>query len=294
MKPRRLGRGLDFLLSTPEQAPESPPAPSEAIEVTRIQSNPWQPRTKFDETQLEQLADSIRRHGVVQPIVVRKIAEGQFQLVAGERRLIASKKAGLDLIPAIVKDFDDREMLVVALVENVQREDLGAIERARAFKRLGDEQGFSHQAIAEASGLGRSTVSNALRLLELDSESLAALERGEITEGHARALLAESDLASRRQLMARMINEKMSVRTTEQEVKFAVTPKQGKQRRKGSADARALERRLNEATGLKVRIEERGAGGRVVITYPTLADFDRLFTRLVGTHPDELEEAAGA
>jgi ParB family chromosome partitioning protein len=294
MKPRRLGRGLDFLLSTPEQAPESPPAPSEAIEVTRIQSNPWQPRTKFDETQLEQLADSIRRHGVVQPIVVRKIAEGQFQLVAGERRLIASKKAGLDRIPAIVKDLDDREMLVVALVENVQREDLGAIERARAFKRLGDEQGFSHQAIAEASGLGRSTVSNALRLLELDPESLAALERGEITEGHARALLAETDLKSRRQLLARMINEKMSVRTTEQEVKLATTPKQGKQKRKGSADARALERRLNEATGLKVRIEEHGAGGRVVITYSTLADFDRLFTRLVGTHPDELEEAAGA
>jgi ParB family chromosome partitioning protein len=294
MKPRRLGRGLDFLLSTPEQAPESPPAPSEAIEVTRIQSNPWQPRTKFDETQLEQLADSIRRHGVVQPIVVRKIAEGQFQLVAGERRLIASKKAGLDRIPAIVKDLDDREMLVVALVENVQREDLGAIERARAFKRLGDEQGFSHLAIAEASGLGRSTVSNALRLLELDPESLAALERGEITEGHARALLAETDLTSRRQLLARMVNEKMSVRTTEQEVKFAATPKPGKQKRKGSADARALERRLNEATGLKVRIEEHGAGGRVVLTYSTLADFDRLFTRLVGTHPDELEEAAGA
>jgi ParB family chromosome partitioning protein len=294
MKPRRLGRGLDFLLSTPEQAPESTPAPSEAIEVGRIQSNPWQPRTKFDETQLEQLADSIRRHGVVQPIVVRKIADGQFQLVAGERRLIASKKAGLERIPAIVKDLDDREMLVVALVENVQREDLGAIERARAFKRLGDEQGFSHQAIAEASGLGRSTVSNALRLLELDSESLAALERGAITEGHARALLAETDLASRRQLLARMINEKMSVRTIEQEVKIAATPKTGKQGRKGSADARALERRLNEATGLKVRIEERGAGGRVVITYPTLADFDRLFTRLVGTRPDELEEAAGA
>jgi ParB family chromosome partitioning protein len=294
MKPRRLGRGLDFLLSSPEQVPESTPAPSEAIDVARIQSNPWQPRTKFDETQLEQLADSIRRHGVVQPIVVRKIAEGQFQLVAGERRLIASKKAGLDRIPAIVKDLDDREMLVVALVENVQREDLGAIERARAFKRLGDEQGFSHQAIAEASGLGRSTVSNALRLLELDPASLAALERGEITEGHARALLAETDLASRRQLLERMIDEKMSVRTTEQEVKLAITPKPGKHKRKGSADARALERRLNEATGLKVRIEERGAGGRVVLTYATLAEFDRLFTRLVGTHPDELEEAAGA
>jgi len=294
MKPRRLGRGLDFLLSSPEQVPESTPAPSEAIDVARIQSNPWQPRTKFDETQLEQLADSIRRHGVVQPIVVRKISEGQFQLVAGERRLIASKKAGLDRIPAIVKDLDDREMLVVALVENVQREDLGAIERARAFKRLGDEQSFSHQAIAETSGLDRSTVSNALRLLELDPVSLVALERGEITEGHARALLAESDLASRRQLLARMIDEKMSVRTTEQEVKLAITPKPGKHKRKGSADARALERRLNEATGLKVRIEERGAGGRVVLTYATLAEFDRLFTRLVGTHPDELEEAAGA
>jgi ParB family chromosome partitioning protein len=292
MKPRRLGRGLDFLLSGPEQAPET--APSESIEISRIQSNPWQPRSKFDETQLDQLADSIRRHGVVQPIIVRKIADGEFQLVAGERRLIASRKAGLDRIPAVVRTMDDREMLVVALVENVQREDLGAIERARAFKRLGDEQGFSHQAIAEASGLGRSTVSNALRLLELDPESLGALERGDITEGHARALLAEIDLANRRQLLARMINEKMSVRTTEQEVKLGSLPTPPKHKKKGSADARALERRLTEATGLKVRIEERGTGGRVVISYATLADFDRLFTRLVGARPDELEEGAVA
>lgn len=292
MKPRRLGRGLDFLLSAPEQVPES--APVETIEISRIQANPWQPRTKFDETQLEQLADSIRRHGVVQPIVVRKAAGDQFQLVAGERRLIASKKAGLERIPATVRTLDDREMLVVALVENVQREDLGAIERARAFKRLGDEQGLSHQAIAEASGLGRSTVSNALRLLELDSESLAALERGEITEGHARALLAEGNLTARRQLLSRMIEEKMSVRTTEQEVKIGVSVAPGKPKRRGSADARALEKRLAEATGLKVRIEERGSGGRVVITYPTLADFDRLFTRLVGSGPDELEDVASA
>ncbi len=185
-------------------------------------------------------------------------------------------------------------MLVVALVENVQREDLGAIERARAFKRLGDEQGLSHQAIADASGLGRSTVSNALRLLELDAESLDALERGAITEGHARALLAEADLAARRQLLSRMIEEKMSVRTTELEVKLVGSTKPGKERRKSSADARSLEKRLAEATGLKVRIEERGTGGRVVISYPTLADFDRLFTRLVGTGPDELEEAANA
>src|SRR5262249_8379021 len=148
----------------------------------------------------------------VQPIVVRKMAGDQYQLVAGGRRLIASKKAGLDRIPATGRNLDDREMLLVALVENVQREDLGALASPRAFKRLADEQGFSHQAIAEASGLGRSTVSNALRLLELDTDSLAALERGDITEGHARALLAEADLATRRQLLARMINEKMSVR----------------------------------------------------------------------------------
>lgn len=292
MKPRRLGRGLDFLLSAPEQVPEATPV--ETIEIPRIQSNPWQPRTKFDETQLDQLADSIRRHGVVQPIVVRKTAGDQFQLVAGERRLIAAKRAGLDRIPATIRNLDDREMLVVALVENVQREDLGAIERARAFKRLGDEQGLSHQAIADASGLGRSTVSNALRLLELDAESLDALERGAITEGHARALLAEADLAARRQLLSRMIEEKMSVRTTELEVKLVGSTKPGKERRKSSADARSLEKRLAEATGLKVRIEERGTGGRVVISYPTLADFDRLFTRLVGTGPDELEEAANA
>jgi ParB family chromosome partitioning protein len=292
MKPRRLGRGLDFLLSAPERHESD--AAVETIEVAKIQSNPWQPRTRFEEEQLDSLARSIARHGIIQPIVVRRLADGQVQLVAGERRLLAAKRAGLNRVPAVVRALEDGDMLVVALVENIQREDLGAVERARAFKRLTDEHGLSHQQIAEAAGLARPTVSNALRLLELDAKSIAALEQGEITEGHARALLAETDIAARNRLLDRMRNEKLSVRSAEEEVKTTVTSKPTTARRAGTPDARMLERQLSEALGLKVRIEERGAGGRVVIRYSTLADFDRAFNRIVGKPPNELEEGAVA
>jgi ParB family chromosome partitioning protein len=293
MKPRRLGRGLDFLLSAPESQSE-PAAGVETIELTKIQSNPWQPRTRFEEEQLDSLARSISRHGVIQPVVVRKLVEGQYQLVAGERRLLAARRAGLERIPAVVRALEDGEMLVVALVENIQREDLGAVERARAFKRLTDEHGLSHQEIADAAGLARPTVSNALRLLELDESSIAALERGEISEGHARALLAEPDIAARKRLLDRMNQERLSVRSIEEEVKIKDRKGPTKSRRRGTADARMLERQLADALGLKVRIEERGAGGRVVIQYATLAEFDRAFERIVGKPPSELEEGAVA
>jgi ParB family chromosome partitioning protein len=292
MKPRRLGRGLDFLLSTPER--KEVESAVETIEVSKIQSNPWQPRTHFEDEQLESLSRSISRHGVIQPVVVRKLSEGQFQLVAGERRLMAAKRAGLENIPAIIRTLDDGDMLVVALVENIQREDLGAVERARAFKRLTDEHGLSHQEIADAAGLARPTVSNALRLLELDEASISALERGEISEGHARALLAEPDIETRKRLLDRMNQERLSVRSIEEEVKIRDRKGAAKSRRKGTPDARMLERQLAEALGLKVRIEERGAGGRVVIHYSNLADFDRAFERIVGKPPSELEEGATA
>jgi len=292
MKPRRLGRGLDFLLSAPEQ--KEPEAGVKSIEIASIQSNPWQPRTRFEEEQLESLARSISRHGVIQPVVVRKLADGRFQLVAGERRLLAARRSGLDRIPAVVRVLEDGDMLVVALVENIQREDLGAVERARAFKRLTDEHGLSHQEIADAAGLARPTVSNALRLLELDEASIAALERGEISEGHARALLAEPDVESRKRLLERMNQERLSVRSIEEEIKIKDRKGSSKLRRRGTPDARMLERQLAEALGLKVRIEERGAGGRVVIHYSTLADFDRAFERIVGKPPKELEEGAVA
>lgn len=292
MKPRRLGRGLDFLLSTPEKRDVE--SAVETIEVARIQANPWQPRTRFGEEQLESLSRSISRHGVIQPVVVRKLPDGQFQIVAGERRLLAAKRAGLENIPATVRSLEDGDMLVVALVENIQREDLGAVERARAFKRLTDEHGLSHQEIADAAGLARPTVSNALRLLELDEASIAALERGEIAEGHARALLAEPDVGRRKRLLDRMSKEGLSVRSIEEEVKIRDRKGSSKLRRKGTPDARMLERQLAEALGLKVRIEERGERGRIVIHYSTLAEFDRAFERIVGEPPGDLEEGATA
>jgi len=292
MKPRRLGRGLDFLLSSPVDQPAK--GSIEELDVSEIQSNPWQPRARFEEAELDTLAESIRRHGIVQPIVVRKTEDDRYQLVAGERRLLASKRAGLNRIPAMIRAVDDRDMLVVALVENLQRQDLGAIERARAFKRLIDEQALTHDQVSEASGLARSTVTNSIRLLELDLKSLQALESGQISEGHARVLLGETDLTLRERLLQKLIDEKMSVRTTEEQLSVSRTSGGRFKRRGGSADARLREKQLSEALGLKVTIQERGAAGRVVVRYKDLAEFDRLFEKVTGKMPDESEEVAGS
>jgi ParB family chromosome partitioning protein len=287
LKPRRLGRGLDFLLSSGSETQEQ--SAVEEIDVAAIETNPWQPRSQFKEDELESLTDSIRRHGVVQPIVVRRAGESGYQLIAGERRLIASKRAGLARIPAVVRAINDADMLVVALVENIQRADLGATERARAFQRLVMERGLTHDEIAGASGLARSTVTNSIRLLDLDEGSMVALESGQISEGHARALLGEPDLARRQQLLRRMLDEKMSVRTIEDQLTLDRPTAPSRRRGKGSADARLLERQLAEALGLKVTIQERGTGGRLVIKYSSLEEFDRLYKKLTGKKPSESE-----
>lgn len=278
---RRLGRGLDFLLSP--TGPEIGRGEQVEIEISRIQPNPWQPRSDFDEESLQSLADSIRRHGVIQPVVLRR-RDDRFELVAGERRVLAAKRAGLTKVPAVVRTLDDTQMLLVALVENVQRSDLNPIDRAQALKRLVDEHAKSHEEVAAISGLARSTVTNSLRLLELDPGSTAAIRSGRISEGHARALLAEPDVARRAELLESIINDKLSVRKAEEVSSQAARGKRSG-RRPPSENAKRLGKLLSERLRTRVRIVERGPRGRLELHYTSLREFERIFELLAGEPP---------
>lgn len=285
MKNRRLGRGLDFLLSASDPD-EQPSAGTREIRLGEISPNPWQPRSEFDEGSLEELASSIRQVGLVQPILVRAKDGGGYELIAGERRLIASRRAGLESVPAVVRDADDQEMLTLALVENIHRKDLDPVERARAFQRLHQEQSLSHKQIADVAGLARSTVTNALRLLELDDSMLGAVEAGKITEGHARTLLAEADPERRNQLFQELVTGKMSVREAEDVVSNGPSRAKSGKGGKRSPEAEKLEQDLNDHLGLKVTIKESGQRGKVIIHYRSLEDFDRLYKVITGGRPE--------
>ena len=242
-KPRGLGRGLDALL------PKSSGSPTR-LPLAVIHPNPEQPRRRFDEAALEELAASIRKQGLLQPLLVRPKGEG-YELVAGERRYRAAQLAGLQEVPVVVRDLDDREALELALVENLQREDLNPIEEALGYQRL-IEMGHSQAQIAEAVGKARSTVTNALRLLQLDEESREALAAGKISAGHGRALLMFPE-AKRPQILRRIVKENLSVRQAE---RLASQPE-----RKGRREAYPeLARDLENQLGLKVRFSGEGRG----------------------------------
>ena len=280
-KGRRLGRGLDFLLS-PADSPKLSTEQIE-IEIEKVRSNPWQPRSAFDEDSLVALAESIRQHGVIQPIAVRRRGES-FELIAGERRLLAAKRVGLSRIPAVVRSLDDSQMLMVALVENVQRADLNPVDRALALKRLTRELGKSHDEIAAMAGLARSTVTNSIRLLELDESSLEALRSARISEGHARALLGVLDVERRRAVLQQVIDKQLNVRQTE--VETSLSSRSARRRPSvATEDAKRLAQVLSETLGARVRILERGVRGRIVVDYATLKDFERIFVRLTGRPP---------
>jgi ParB family chromosome partitioning protein len=275
---RRLGRGLDFLLAT---QPGTDAAEQVEIGLGSVRPNPWQPRKEFDEAALASLTESVRQHGILQPIAVRRKGD-TYELIAGERRVLAARRAGLERVPAIVRNLDDSQMLVAALIENVQRSDLNPIERARALKRLVEEQQKSHDEVAQLAGLARSTVSNSIRLLDLDPPSLEALAAGRITEGHGRALLAEPDPERRSALLRAIEGQKFSVRKAEDSTTTNGAKQKGAVQ---SEDARRLERALSERLATSVRIQERGTRGRLVITYTSLKEFERLYTRLAGAPP---------
>lgn len=304
---RRLGRGLDSLISTPvqieakpqpasdqpaatEQAESASLAPNQGggiqmIPIGQIHANPDQPRKHFDDDALQSLAASIRSAGLMQPVVVRPSSTvvGGFQLVVGERRWRAAQLIGLSPMPAIVQQLDDQTAMAWALIENLQREDLNPIERAEAFRQLIDEHGLTHQELAERVGLNRSSVMNFLRLLELDQSSQDALRAEQLTVGHAKALLAITNITQRRRFAEAAIRQGWSVRTLEQRVgQLSDRSKAVASTSRVDPHLQDLQRQLGEHLGTKVVItqgKKKGAG-RLTIDFYSLDQFDGLMDRL--------------
>ncbi|MCA9286089.1 MAG: ParB/RepB/Spo0J family partition protein [Phycisphaerales bacterium] len=255
--------------------------------LDQIRANPRQPRQRFDDAALEGLATSIKTAGLMQPIIVRELAgtsPPRFEVVAGERRLRAAERIGLSRIPAIVREVDDRTAAEWALIENLQREDLNPMERARAFQRLVEEFGLSHQELAEQMGLDRSTVSNLLRLNDLDAGTARCVEEGLLSLGHAKALLGCTDTVRRGAVAAEAIRQGWSVRQTEARIRAADPVRSGRSKatRKGSAHLDDLQRRIGDHLGTRVRIEpgRNRVSGRLVIEYFTLEQFEGLLERM--------------
>jgi ParB family chromosome partitioning protein len=282
-KRRALGRGLDALL------PSSPAAAQGDKNVftcplEKIVPHTGQPRQHFDSDKLEELAQSIREHGLVEPLVVRRLGGGdKFELVAGERRWRALQRAGVREALVVVKDVSAKHAFELALIENVQREDLNPIELAEAFDRLVREHGYSQEQLAERLGKDRTTIANALRLLRLPARVRSKVVVGELTEGHARALLGAGDDALIEELADRVIRTELSVRATEALVRERTHKKNGKGRQgpEKSTSVRDLEARLTRALGTKVEVRDRGNKGELAIPYADLDALDRVIDKLL-------------
>jgi ParB family transcriptional regulator, chromosome partitioning protein len=278
-----LGRGLSALI--PQRA-EGRTGPTE-IPLASIRPNPQQPRRHFREAEMATLVASIREHGVLQPILVTETLDG-YQLVTGERRVRAAAAAGLERIPAIVRDIDDQHRLELALVENLQREDLDPIDAAHGFRRLIDDFGFTHEQIASRVGRARSTVANTLRLLELAPIVQAAIAEGRITEGHGRALGGLS-VEHQEHVLGAVIDQGLSVRQTEELVRRLREPKADTQMIAAEPqaptrdqDLERVEEDLRRALGTKVSLARSRRGGRIVIEYYSDEELGRLYERLTG------------
>lgn len=268
-----LGRGLEALI------PRAGGSEGGVLEVPieRISRNPHQPRDRFDDASTAELAASIATHGVLQPVVVRATPTGDYELVAGERRLRAARQAGLTTIPVVVRETPTEELLELALVENVQRTDLNAIEEAQAYRELIDRIGFTHEEVAQRVGKSRVAISNALRLLDLASETRAAIVDGRITEGHGRALAALTVAELQRAVLRVVLERHLSVRQTEELVrrKRSATPLQP--RPALSPDLQDLEAQLRGLLATKVGIVRSRRGGRVVIEFYSDEELDRIY-----------------
>lgn len=275
-----LGRGLAALIP---QRSAGLPGPVE-IAVDQIRSNPHQPRKRFDEAELATLAASIREHGVLQPVLVMETVQG-YQLVAGERRLRAARAAGLERVPAIVRQFGEQAQLEIALVENLQREDLDPIEAAHGFRRLINEFGFTHEQIAERVGRARSTVANMLRLLDLAPIVQQTVIDRVLTEGHARALGGLS-VEHQEHVVQSVIDQDLSVRQTEELVRRLRQPRTAPtataELPARDADLDRVEEDLRRALGTKVSLARTRRGGRIVIEYYSEEELGRLYDRLTG------------
>lgn len=291
MTRKALGRGLEALIPTRPSAPAPDtlapgPAPAAGVathevEIDRIEPNRYQPRQQFDAGRLAELAESVRQNGILQPLLVSPRGDG-FELVAGERRLRAARLAGLQTVPVFVREVAASESLKLSILENVQREDLNPMDEARGYRRLIDEFGMTQQELAERLGRSRSAVANALRLLNLPEEMQRRIESGELTSGHARALLGAATLEEQAELAALVRERGLSVRDLEELAQRGRTPKPHRKRSSAPANpaVQELERRLEARFGTRVRIRARkqdGTAGRIEIEYYDAADLERVF-----------------
>lgn len=308
-KKPHLGRGLEALLgpiNLSEPVEIAPPAassenrfppdplikqPPTTLDLTLLRANPYQPRKTWNRSELEELANSIRANGVIQPVIVRKVNDIQYEIIAGERRVRASQMAGLKEVPVIVRSATDEQMLELALVENIHRSDLNPIERAKAYQNFVQTFSLNQTEAAERLGENRSVVSNFLRLLDLPTDLQDMLIEGQLTMGHARALLSLPTDEMRRKLANRAMAGRLSVREVERMVRMIIEGQQKTPQEKKSKAAYIvdLETRLQTILGTKVKIEpnKRGQRGRIVIDYYSLDEFERLTDR-IGLRKEEM------
>jgi ParB family chromosome partitioning protein len=283
-----LGRGLDALIPSGEFAPESPATvPTsgfENIPIANISRNPRQPRSQMDQEELAELAASIRENGILQPLIITPTDEpDKYILIAGERRLLAAGMAGLDIVPVIVREASDQQQLELALIENVQRADLTPLEAAEAYRQLAEDFNRSHEQIAQQLGKSRVAITNTLRLLKLPDDVRHSLAIGEITEGHARALLGLPNSKAQSAVMQTIIKHELNVRKTEDLVRKFLgerPPSQAKPAPK--PDVTFLEERLQERLGTRVSLRPRKKGGTLVIHYYSDEELDALILRILG------------
>ena len=249
---------------------------SSEILLSQIRANQYQPRTSFDQKKLEELAESIKKHGVIQPVLVRKDGNG-FELVAGERRFRAAKLAKLKKIPVVVSNISDVQSLEIAILENIQREDLNPLEVAKGYQRLKDEFGYTQEAVAKSVGKPRSSVANSLRLLTLSPKIQDEIDKGAISEGHAKVLLSVDGVKAE-QLLMRIISENLSVRDLEKQITES-SPQTSKKEKK-SRDELNLESALSSSIGSKVTIEDKDGKGKMVIKYYSYEELDGIIEKI--------------
>jgi ParB family chromosome partitioning protein len=289
-KRRALGKGLDSLLPRVQTAPaavETEGGKPREIPLDQLDRNPFQTRSQMNEEQLSELAASIAANGVVQPILVRPLANGRFQLIAGERRWRASALAGKATIPAILRQVSDEQAMEITIVENLQRADLNPMEQARAFERLSREFHMTQEQMAARTGKDRATVANFLRLLRLPTTVQTRVESGDLSFGHARTLLSFEHAEEMEKAAQRIVALSLSVRQTESYVQGLLHPervakKEVKPELPMDPNVREAQDRLQRALGLKVHIEDHNGRGKVVIEYARLEDFDTLLDQLAG------------
>jgi ParB family transcriptional regulator, chromosome partitioning protein len=285
-KKARLGRGLDALLSSSAGTSILPFPDANQVPLDQIEQNPYQPRHSFDPDELSSLSESIRAHGVLQPIVVRQVGD-HYQLVAGERRLRAAKAVGLDAVPVRIVDFDDQQVLEAALVENIQRSDLNPIEKALGFKEHLDQFGMTHEQLAARLGLARTTITNLVNLLELPAEIQDAVRTQQLTTGHAKLLKGVSGRERQLHLCKEIIARGLSVHATEALIKQPLEDKtsehsgESKAPIEKTAHVQGIEDELRQKLGTRVEIRLRGSDrGQIVLGFGSNDDFERLLELL--------------